>query len=103
MQDVNDNPPVFSQPQYFNSVSENATLGELVLIVSATDTDTGIFGEVSYRFQSPISKLSICYTLCSILCLLNGYLVNVCRGYARGCYLHEDLFLIVLLFTFSQT
>ena len=60
MEDVNDNPPVFSQPQYFSSVLENATLGELVLIVSATDMDTGDFGEVSYRFQSAISKSSCC-------------------------------------------
>ncbi|XP_049324675.1 protocadherin beta-16-like [Astyanax mexicanus] len=49
--DANDNTPVFSQPVYRVTLSENAPLGSSVVTVSATDADEGANGEVSYEFS----------------------------------------------------
>ncbi|XP_061582442.1 protocadherin Fat 3-like [Cololabis saira] len=49
--DANDNAPVFSQPIYKSSFPENSPLGTLVLIVSATDADTGPNGDITYNFD----------------------------------------------------
>ncbi|XP_053369951.1 protocadherin gamma-A11-like isoform X19 [Clarias gariepinus] len=49
--DVNDNSPVFSQPIYRVSLSENIARDSLVVVVSATDKDKGSNGEVSYSFS----------------------------------------------------
>ena len=54
--DINDNTPEFSESTYETVVVENATTGETVLIVMATDDDTGSNGQVTYQFQSLISK-----------------------------------------------
>ncbi|XP_066303811.1 protocadherin Fat 4-like isoform X2 [Branchiostoma lanceolatum] len=40
VQDINDNPPVFSSDQYFSIIVENITMGSMVLTVNATDEDT---------------------------------------------------------------
>ncbi|XP_058654890.1 putative protocadherin beta-18 [Onychostoma macrolepis] len=53
--DANDNAPVFSQSVYTALVAENASMGSLVLKVSATDADQGTNNQVSYSF-SQISK-----------------------------------------------
>ncbi|XP_031719293.1 protocadherin Fat 4 [Anarrhichthys ocellatus] len=44
--DVNDNPPVFSSSEYTTSVPENSEIGTNVLVVKATDADSG--AEISY-------------------------------------------------------
>ena len=47
--DVNDNPPVFSQPTYSTTRSEDITTGSTLLAVQATDQDIGANGDVTYR------------------------------------------------------
>ncbi|XP_037828546.1 cadherin-86C isoform X2 [Lucilia sericata] len=46
--DVNDNPPVFTQPVYTVELPENMTVGTKVVQVHADDVDTGMGGRVRY-------------------------------------------------------
>ncbi|XP_002037796.2 cadherin-related tumor suppressor [Drosophila sechellia] len=46
--DENDNSPVFDPKQYSASVAENASIGAMVLQVSATDVDDGANGRIRY-------------------------------------------------------
>ncbi|XP_069027777.1 protocadherin gamma-A11-like isoform X32 [Embiotoca jacksoni] len=46
--DANDNAPVFSQAVYKASVPENSPPDTIVIIVSATDADEGVNGQVTY-------------------------------------------------------
>uniref|UniRef100_A0A6B2EKW7 Cadherin domain-containing protein n=1 Tax=Phlebotomus kandelakii TaxID=1109342 RepID=A0A6B2EKW7_9DIPT len=46
--DVNDNPPVFSEPMYMAELPENMTIGTRVVQVHADDMDTGAGGRVRY-------------------------------------------------------
>ncbi|XP_030000831.1 protocadherin beta-16-like [Sphaeramia orbicularis] len=46
--DANDNAPVFTQPVYKASLKENSIKGTLITQVSASDSDKGSNGEVSY-------------------------------------------------------
>ncbi|XP_050342547.1 cadherin-23 [Nymphalis io] len=46
--DVNDNAPVFDEPQYKFNVSESAPVDYKIGDVQATDIDYGIFGEIEY-------------------------------------------------------
>lgn len=46
--DTNDNAPVFYPQQYNISVRQSAEIGLPLLVVSATDLDTGIYGNVHY-------------------------------------------------------
>lgn len=48
LNDVNDNPPVFSQPMYTVELPENMTVGTKVVQVHADDADTGMGGRVRY-------------------------------------------------------
>ncbi|XP_008939523.1 PREDICTED: protocadherin Fat 4-like, partial [Merops nubicus] len=50
--DVNDNPPVFSSSVYEVSVPENEVIGKALLTVSATDLDAGENALVKYRIVS---------------------------------------------------
>ncbi|KAF7702294.1 protocadherin 2 gamma 29 precursor, partial [Silurus meridionalis] len=50
------NSPVFSQPIYRVSLSENIRKNSLVVTVSATDMDKGSNGEVSYSFSQSTGK-----------------------------------------------
>ncbi|KAM6084893.1 protocadherin Fat 4-like [Theristicus caerulescens] len=50
--DVNDNPPVFSSSRYEVSVREDEVLGRALLTVSATDLDAGANALVKYRIVS---------------------------------------------------
>ncbi|KAK2531739.1 Kiaa1841, partial [Columba guinea] len=50
--DVNDNPPVFSSNRYEMSVPEDEVLGKALLTVSATDLDAGANALVKYRIVS---------------------------------------------------
>ncbi|XP_069387867.1 protocadherin-10b isoform X3 [Paralichthys olivaceus] len=54
--DSNDNVPVFDQPVYTVSLSENAPVGTLVLQLNATDLDEGLNGEIVYSFSNHISS-----------------------------------------------
>uniref|UniRef100_A0A8D0HKP3 Cadherin domain-containing protein n=1 Tax=Sphenodon punctatus TaxID=8508 RepID=A0A8D0HKP3_SPHPU len=56
--DANDNAPVFTQTIYKVSVPENAPIGSLLLTVSATDHDEGIYSEITYSFQKIKEKES---------------------------------------------
>ena len=46
--DINDNAPQFIQSLYEVQVPENSPLNALVVMVSATDLDAGIYGNVAY-------------------------------------------------------
>lgn len=48
LNDVNDNPPVFLQPEYRADLAENATAGTRVIQVQAKDEDTGPGGRLRY-------------------------------------------------------
>lgn len=50
--DENDNVPIFDPKQYSASVAENASIGAMVLQVSATDMDEGENGRVRYSIES---------------------------------------------------
>ena len=49
--DINDQPPVFTQPRYSASVSESARSGETVFTVNATDMDLGENADITYSLQ----------------------------------------------------
>ncbi|XP_042275413.1 protocadherin beta-15-like [Thunnus maccoyii] len=49
--DANDNAPMFDQAVYKASLPENSALETVVIIVSATDADEGVNGEVTYEFS----------------------------------------------------
>ncbi|XP_047716893.1 protocadherin beta-18-like isoform X4 [Prionailurus viverrinus] len=49
--DINDNAPEFERSAYEVQVPENSPLDSLVVRVSATDLDAGIYGELSYSFS----------------------------------------------------
>ncbi|XP_066556278.1 protocadherin Fat 4 [Amia ocellicauda] len=48
VQDVNDNPPIFSATEYLVSLPENLPIGTTVLQVKATDMDSGVNSQISY-------------------------------------------------------
>ncbi|NXC16440.1 PCD23 protein, partial [Corythaeola cristata] len=50
--DVNDNPPVFSSPEYHIHVQESIPVGSHVTEVSANDCDTGTNAEITYAIIS---------------------------------------------------
>ncbi|XP_023190165.1 protocadherin-23 [Xiphophorus maculatus] len=61
IQDLNDNPPVFSPEEYTMSVSSHAPPGTEVVNVIATDQDSGRFGQISYEIHP--GDLSSLFTL----------------------------------------
>ncbi|KAL6110918.1 dchs2 [Pungitius sinensis] len=54
--DVNDNAPVFTEVSYQVELSELVSEDTLVLSVSATDSDSGLNGKISYRLLSSPSQ-----------------------------------------------
>ncbi|NXM11720.1 PCDGD protein, partial [Ploceus nigricollis] len=46
--DANDNAPVFSQAEYTVRVPEDVPVGSVLVTVTATDTDEGLYGHVKY-------------------------------------------------------
>ncbi|XP_069812900.1 protocadherin alpha-3-like [Dendropsophus ebraccatus] len=56
VEDFNDNAPVFDQPFYQCSVTENAVEGTLVFKLNATDLDEGKNGEILYRYSKMVSR-----------------------------------------------
>ncbi|NXN18284.1 CELR3 protein, partial [Indicator maculatus] len=59
--DVNDNPPVFSSSRYEVGVPEDEVPGRVLLTVSATDLDAGVNALVKYRIvsQQPPTSLTV--------------------------------------------
>jgi protocadherin gamma subfamily A len=51
VQDVNDNAPVFTQPEYRVSVLEDMPIGTRILTVTATDPDEGYNAQVTYFLE----------------------------------------------------
>ncbi|XP_028002629.2 protocadherin gamma-A3 isoform X9 [Eptesicus fuscus] len=64
--DANDNPPVFTQPEYRVSVPENLTVGTLLLTVNATDPDEGFNAQVSYILDKMPGKIAQIFHLNSV-------------------------------------
>ncbi|XP_055782726.1 protocadherin gamma-A3-like isoform X29 [Salvelinus fontinalis] len=56
--DVNDNAPVFTQPVYKASITENSPKGTYLTTVSASDADKGSNGEVSYSISNNMDSVS---------------------------------------------
>ncbi|KAL4230034.1 hypothetical protein ACF0H5_010421 [Mactra antiquata] len=54
--DQNDNWPVFSRQVYNVTVEENMAINSTVVLVTATDLDSGNNGQVNYRFSSRTSS-----------------------------------------------
>ncbi|KAI5732544.1 hypothetical protein M8J76_001554, partial [Diaphorina citri] len=52
VEDENDNPPEFDQPQYYRGVSSHATAHHMVTQVSATDPDSGDFAHFVFLIQA---------------------------------------------------
>ncbi|XP_062852523.1 protocadherin beta-18-like [Trichomycterus rosablanca] len=50
--DANDNIPVFTESVYRASVKENTAPGTLIIKISATDEDQGLYGNVTYSFTN---------------------------------------------------
>lgn len=44
--DVNDNAPTFTEPYYRTKIFENASIGTNLLIIKATDLDSGLNGRI---------------------------------------------------------
>ena len=51
MEDINDNPPVFDAYPPSVTLREDEPVGSYVATLSATDADSGVFGQVSYRLD----------------------------------------------------
>ena len=54
--DINDEPPVFDQEDYFVTVSENTPLDTVILTVFAEDSDT-VLSSIMYSFEGDIPEL----------------------------------------------
>ncbi|KAF1762611.1 hypothetical protein GCK72_010873 [Caenorhabditis remanei] len=59
LKDVNDNWPVFYPNEYHLTIREGPKPSEPLLVVSASDLDSGHFGEVSYQILSESTSFSI--------------------------------------------
>ncbi|XP_033989897.1 protocadherin gamma-C5-like [Trematomus bernacchii] len=58
--DVNDNPPVFSQPSYAVYVKENHAPGKILFSISASDMDFGENSKISYSIlDSKVQDVSV--------------------------------------------
>ena len=55
LDDINDNSPIFVDPNVSLSVHENATLGSEIIVFTATDEDIGSNAEISYSILSTSS------------------------------------------------
>ncbi|XP_030176027.1 protocadherin beta-16 [Lynx canadensis] len=56
--DSNDNAPQFEQPIYKVQIPENSHVGSLVVIVSARDLDSGVYGKIAYTLFQPSEDIS---------------------------------------------
>ncbi|XP_015744320.1 protocadherin Fat 1 isoform X1 [Python bivittatus] len=56
IEDINDNPPVFTEQIYATTISEASIIGTSVVRVRATDADSGINRRISYHLVGNSSK-----------------------------------------------
>ncbi|XP_044931312.1 protocadherin beta-16-like [Mustela putorius furo] len=56
--DSNDNAPEFGQPIYKVHIPENSPVGSLVVTVSASDLDSGVYGKITYTLFQPSEDIS---------------------------------------------
>uniref|UniRef100_A0A9L0K0U9 Protocadherin beta 13 n=1 Tax=Equus asinus TaxID=9793 RepID=A0A9L0K0U9_EQUAS len=56
--DINDNAPEFEQPSYRVQIPEDSPIGSLVVTVSASDLDSGVYGKISYTLFQPSEDIS---------------------------------------------
>nr|XP_012319714.1 protocadherin gamma-A2 isoform X6 [Aotus nancymaae] len=61
--DVNDNAPVFTQPEYRVSVPENTPVDTRILTVTATDADEGYNAQVAYFLEKSLGETSEVFEL----------------------------------------
>ncbi|KAK2116787.1 Protocadherin gamma-A2 [Saguinus oedipus] len=61
--DVNDNAPVFTQPEYRVSVLENTPVDTRILTVTATDADEGYNAQVAYFLEKSLEETSEVFEL----------------------------------------
>ncbi|XP_041653156.1 protocadherin beta-16-like [Cheilinus undulatus] len=54
--DANDNAPVFTQPTYAATVSENSPQGTVITSVTASDADYGVNGRIKYSITSSLNQ-----------------------------------------------
>ncbi|KAK3739519.1 hypothetical protein QZH41_016191, partial [Actinostola sp. cb2023] len=54
--DVNDNPPIFTQKMFSGKIREDASIGSSVLQVKAHDSDTGSNGQITFSLSGPGSE-----------------------------------------------
>ncbi|KAF1384723.1 hypothetical protein PFLUV_G00123130 [Perca fluviatilis] len=55
--DANDNAPVFTQPTYKATVTENSPKGTVVATVTASDADQGSNGEITYSITNTLENV----------------------------------------------
>ncbi|XP_074505020.1 protocadherin gamma-A2-like [Sebastes fasciatus] len=55
--DINDNAPVFTQPTYKATVTENSPKGTFVATVSASDADQGSYGKITYSITNTLGNV----------------------------------------------
>ncbi|XP_059339477.1 protocadherin gamma-A10-like isoform X6 [Ammospiza nelsoni] len=61
--DANDNAPVFSQAEYTVRVPEDVPVGSVLVILTATDADEGLYGHVKYSLKKVSDIASIIFHL----------------------------------------
>ncbi|NXY12287.1 PCDGA protein, partial [Pteruthius melanotis] len=61
--DANDNAPVFSQAEYTVRVPEDVPVDSILVTVTATDADEGLYGQVKYSFKKITAKASKIFRL----------------------------------------
>ncbi|XP_032129146.1 protocadherin gamma-A2, partial [Sapajus apella] len=61
--DVNDNAPVFTQPEYRVSIPENTPVDTRILTVTATDVDEGYNAQVAYFLDKSLGETSEVFEL----------------------------------------
>ncbi|XP_076454243.1 cadherin-23-like isoform X3 [Babylonia areolata] len=57
--DMNDNDPRFEESKYLFPVQENASVGQSIGAILATDDDTGSYGNVSYSLRGDNEKFQV--------------------------------------------
>ncbi|NXN93916.1 PCDG2 protein, partial [Rhinopomastus cyanomelas] len=61
--DANDNAPVFSRSEYTVRVPEDLPVGSVLVTVTATDADEGIYGHVKYELKKTTDMASLIFHL----------------------------------------
>ncbi|XP_060904104.1 protocadherin gamma-A5-like isoform X28 [Labrus mixtus] len=61
--DVNDNAPVFTQPTYKATVTENSPKGTVVATVTASDADQGSNGKITYSITNKFDDIKMLFRI----------------------------------------